>query len=113
MCHLQKSVSSSPSSHRSLPWALSSSYLTKVVRLNPGTCRVELKYSGTFDDEIERGVRFGKEVMEEVFDLNVNFNEGENEINKKNTNISFFYFDLYLNHSDLICYLPVGRPTEF
>ena len=89
MCHLQKSVSSSPSSHRSLPWALSSSYLTKVVRLNPGTGRVDLKYSGTFDDEIERGVRFGKEVMEEVFDLNVNFNEGENEINKKHQH---FYF---------------------
>ena len=101
MCHLQKSVSSSPSSHRSLPWALSSSYLTKVVRLNPGTGRVDLKYSGTFDDEIERGVRFGKEVMEEVFDLNVNFNEGENEINK-NTNISTIYFDLYLSLPDLI-----------
>ena len=65
------------------------------------TGRVELKYSGTFDDEIERGVRFGKEVMEEVFDLNVNFNEGENEINK-NTNISTIYFDLYLSLPDLI-----------
>ena len=92
MCHLQKFVSSSPSSHRSLPWALSSSYLTKVVRLNPGTGRVDLKYSGTFDDEIERGVRFGKEVMEEVFDLNVNFNEGENEM--KNKTSTFLLFTL-------------------
>merc|ERR1712154_7745 len=30
---------------------------------------------GTFDDRIESGVRFGKEVIEEVFDLNVKFNE--------------------------------------
>jgi len=31
--------------------------------------------SGTFDDRIERGVSFGKEFMEEVFDWNVKFNE--------------------------------------